>query len=464
MKVVSLFSGAGGLDLGFVRAGYRIIFANDVLMYPVMTYAKNIGLRVEVCRHRMCSATSGTAILGDVKYIDFNGLASEDIDVVVGGPPCQDFSIVRGSGYKRRGIEVERGRLYIHFIRAIATVKPKVFLFENVPGLISSNKGVAYSVIIDDFRNLNIRWSDIRMRYGIDGDTRSPHGYEIVFSGTVDFSHLGVPQRRRRLIVIGVRRDLVRSKGDLMDISFAIHSTIDRYGGLFKKYPLTTMEVFEGRILPDVQDRYREVMLEWEGVWNDVGNDVAMKWKENVWSRMTFDVVRDYLAINGVRNWSEGELEEAWRQHRLVLDELGYTGRRVCSEPVHDLTCVNHDNRHWVVDRMRRIPPGENIDFVKGTVWYMDRNFISTAYRRIHPLKPSYTILAHGGGGMYGYHYERKRASLTLRERARLQTFPDEFIFVGGIDDIRAQIGEAIPPLASNRIAIAISEVLKLVK
>ncbi|MEM4412132.1 MAG: DNA cytosine methyltransferase, partial [Thermofilum sp.] len=77
-------------------------------------------------------------------------------------------------------------------------------------------------------------------------------------------------------------------------------------------------------------------------------------------------------------------------------------------------------------------------------------------------LKPSYTIVAYGGGGTHGYHYDRDRATLSLRERARLQTFPDSFLFCGSRTEVRAQIGEAVPPLASKRIAEAVLQILKL--
>ncbi|MEM4977323.1 MAG: DNA cytosine methyltransferase, partial [Desulfurococcaceae archaeon] len=84
--------------------------------------------------------------------------------------------------------------------------------------------------------------------------------------------------------------------------------------------------------------------------------------------------------------------------------------------------------------------------------------------RRIHPLKPSYTVVAYGGGGTHGYHYDRDRATLSLREKARLQTFPDSFLFSGSRMEIRAQIGEAVPVLAAKRTAEAVQQLLKLAK
>ncbi|MEK5230496.1 DNA cytosine methyltransferase [Lysinibacillus sp. FSL K6-0232] len=115
------------------------------------------------------------------------------------------------------------------------------------------------------------------------------------------------------------------------------------------------------------------------------------------------------------------------------------------------LNASNHEftkHKQDVVDRLKHIPPGEN-------VWYneLPEQFqlkvkglkLSNLYRRLHPDKPSYTLTASGGGGTHGYHWEEARA-LTNRERARLQTFPDNYIFHGRKEEVRQQIGMAVPP------------------
>lgn len=91
----------------------------------------------------------------------------------------------------------------------------------------------------------------------------------------------------------------------------------------------------------------------------------------------------------------------------------------------------------------------------------MEGKNISFIYRRSDPLKPAWTVMAYGGGGTYGYHYERDRAQLTLRERARIQTFTDNFLFQS--PHVRAQIGEAVPPLLGQRIAEVLKPVLLMI-
>mgnify|MGYP001770699192 CR=1 FL=1 len=463
-SIVSLFSGAGGLDLGFTQTGlFRIVFANDILAQASKTYSENFGLKLEACRNGdTAEASPGKVLACDVSQVDFSGLRDAGADLVVGGPPCQDFSIVRGPSWDRRGIEVKRGRLYAHFVRALAVLQPKIFVFENVPGLVSANEGLAYKVILEDFANLKIRWPEVvrELPGAGNGASGSVEGYEIAFAGVVDFSRLGVPQKRERLIIIGVRRDLVRDLTALWSVRARLQRALSGRDWLFHKYPLTPIEVLEGRRLDELADKYREVMAKWSGVWDEVGTQQAMEWKRRVWDKLTFDVVKDYLFANGAKPSSGEELEEALSQHEQVLRELGYYGRPVYTLKPPDGSNDLPKEDPEVVERMRMIPPGENHEFVRGTKWEVEGRGISLVYRRIHPLKPSYTIVAYGGGGTHGYHYDRDRATLTLREKARLQTFPDDFMFYGRRTDVRAQIGEAVPPLAAKRIAMAVAEVL----
>jgi len=466
IRVASLFSGAGGLDLGFVLAGgYEIVFANEILRVHADTYSRNIGLKLEECGRGAVEAERGKVFACDVAQIDFTPLRGE-ADVLIGGPPCQDFSIIRGPEAKRKGIRVRRGRLYAHFVRALVQIQPKAFVFENVPGLVSANRGLAYRTILEDLKKLNIRWSEVEEVIGAGLSAEGAPGYEIIFAGIVDMSKLGVPQRRERLIIIGVRRDLAEELGagvlgpEYWRLRAHIESALKGRGSPFAKFPLTPIEVFEGKPLPELGEKYREVMKEWEGVWSDAGTPRALEWKKRVWDELTFDVVEDYLRVNKIGKASESELERAFKAHEEVLRELGYLGVRVAELSPPDGSNRIPGEKPSVIERLKRIPPGENHEFVRGTRWEV-RGLMSNIYRRLHPLAPAPTVIAYGGGGTWGYHYERSRGMLTNRERARLQTFPDWFLFSGGWSQVRAQIGEAVPPLASKRLAEALRAVLR---
>lgn len=163
MKVVSLFSGAGGMDLGFKKAGFNIIWANDFFKEAVETYKKNIGDHI---------------VFGDITKI-----SSEDIpngaDVVIGGFPCQGFSVAN----IKRSMEDKRNFLYREMLRIINDKKPKYFVAENVKGLISMENGGVIKMIVKDFESL---------------------GYKVDYK-ILNAAEYGIPQMRERVLIIGNR-------------------------------------------------------------------------------------------------------------------------------------------------------------------------------------------------------------------------------------------------------------------
>ncbi len=165
MKIISLFSGAGGLDLGLIQAGNTVIWANDIDKDAVATYKENIG------DHIVCD---------DIKNIDISTLP--DADVVVGGFPCQGFS----QANRLRTLEDDRNQLYRFFYNTIRVKQPKYFIAENVKGILSLGKGEAIKRIVADFEAA---------------------GY-IISVNLVNLANYGVPQTRQRVIIIGQRVDL----------------------------------------------------------------------------------------------------------------------------------------------------------------------------------------------------------------------------------------------------------------
>lgn len=278
-KLVSLFSGAGGMDMGFKFTGkFKTLLANDILSPPAQTYAQNFNHRITDIGDTPSNIDYPIYLLGDVSEADFDAIKGGSLDVVVGGPPCQDFSVIRGPENERQGISVKRGRLYAHFVRALIHLQPKVFVFENVPGLKSANKGAAYKTIIDDFSKLKVSWGEIKKitgnRFGND-----VKNYVNVFSNIVDSANLGIPQRRRRLIVINVREDLIANDSKTASqLKQKAESILMGKNSVFRKYPLTPLEVFEGRNLPQLADDYKEVMKEYSDVAELVETEKSLQW------------------------------------------------------------------------------------------------------------------------------------------------------------------------------------------
>jgi len=462
-KLFSLFSGAGGMDLGFRLSGkFRNLLANDILPAPAETYAENFCHRIVTTDRIAPDIKLPLYIVGDIADINFDLFKCEEPEVIVGGPPCQDFSIVRGPQKERQGISVKRGRLYSHFIRALIHIQPRIFVFENVPGLKSANNGSAFRTILDDFSKLNIRWHEVRSIIGnsFENEIRN---YEIIFHGVINSAWLGVPQRRKRLIIVGVREDLIdrdwlKRRDTLVKEA---ENILLGHRSLLRKYPVTPLEAFEGLTLPDVKDEYKKIMKEYEGTADIARTYRALEWKEKIWKNLSFDVLKDYFRANNIIPGPMKEIEKAFEEHEKVLKQLGYYKSRVEGKKFADGSNDIPAELESVLERQRIIPPDENCVFVKGTKWEVEGRGMSLIYRRIHPLKPSYTVVAYGGGGTWSYHYKKERGKLTNRERARLQTFPDSFVLKGSISQVRAQLGEAVPPLLGEKIAEVALTVLK---
>lgn len=190
-KVVSLFSGCGGLDLGieggfsylghyYEKNPFKIIWANDINERATKTQKLNFKDLNVVCGDitQILERTHNNQL----NFFDKTTELPKFADVVIGGFPCQDFSLAG----KRQGFAVERGKLYQSMSKVIELLRPKVFLAENVKGLISWENGYAIKTIIEDFSKL---------------------GYRVEFKlfNTADY---GVPQTRERVIIVGVREDL----------------------------------------------------------------------------------------------------------------------------------------------------------------------------------------------------------------------------------------------------------------
>lgn len=312
-KIISTFAGCGGLDLGFKHEGYQTVWANDFNEAACLTYKKNLGDHI---------------VNEDITNIDpFTDLSIPDADVVLGGFPCQDFSVI----WKQEGLEGKRGGLYKNFRDFVAAKQPKVFVAENVKGLLTANKKLAIKTILEDLEAVN-------------------PGY-LVKPRLYNFAEYGVPQLRERVLIVGIR----------LDTGFNFKHPKPTHGPRSKNTPFKTA----GEALKDV-------------------------------AKVPFN--------NEIPN------------HRSRTREI-----------------------------INAIPQGGNYTDIAKTDDLYVKGMISHVYRRLHKDQPSRTIIAAGGGGTSGYHFSEPRA-LTNRERARLQSFPDSFVFEGSSTEVRRQIGNAVPP------------------
>ena len=165
-RLISLFSGCGGMDLPFHKAGFKVVWAIDSNPYACKTFSRNI---------------ANVIINDSIENIDIAQVP--EADICIGGFPCQDFSLI----WKRPGLEGTRGNLYTYFLDFVNKKKPKAFVAENVKGLLSANNYQAIKQIISDFESI------------------AP-GY-LVKPKLYNFADYGVPQFRQRVLLVGIRMD-----------------------------------------------------------------------------------------------------------------------------------------------------------------------------------------------------------------------------------------------------------------
>ena len=178
MRIVSLFAGAGGLDLGFMYAGHKVIWANDIDIDAVETYKQNIGEHI---------------VHGSIENIPSSEIP--DCNMVIGGFPCQGFSVAN----IKRHIDDSRNKLYLELLRVIKDKKPNYFLAENVKGLATLGQGEILKMIIRDFENI---------------------GYKVQYK-VLNAADYGVPQIRQRIFIIGMEHRIKKN------VSYPVPTHID---------------------------------------------------------------------------------------------------------------------------------------------------------------------------------------------------------------------------------------------
>ena len=212
--VISLFSGGGGLDLGLAAAGFDILYESDIDQKSCNTLAQNgriakshglSGFENSVVKTADIRDISGSEILEAVNKDRF------DVDVLSGGPPCQAFSVFG----KRKGTGDQRGQLSFEYRRILGEIAPRVFVFENVAGILTVENGETYKRLLEE------------LSQPVEG-----LGYRI-FANRLNAQDYCVPQSRDRVIIIGVRSDVVEQNG-ISSVDIRPTSSEDGSGGLQK--------------------------------------------------------------------------------------------------------------------------------------------------------------------------------------------------------------------------------------
>jgi len=336
LLLVDLFCGAGGMSLGFSKAGFKPVFAADFDSSSVQTYRQNLG---EHCHEEdVCNI--------DAKYIEKKaGVKKEDISLIIGGPPCQGFSV------QRRGENNDpRNQLVGEFVRVVCEIMPRFFVMENVSGLLSTR---GKQVVETSLKKLN----DV--------------GYHSHIK-KISANRFGVPQMRKRVFLVGELTD----------------SAISRYEFPEGQEPDSALTV--RNFIEDLKEKSEL----------DIANHKADKLSK--------------INIERISSLKPGDGRDKLPEHL-------------------QLNCHKKNNGHRHLDVYGRMP------------W--------------DGLAPTITARFDSfSRGRFG-HPEKNR-TVTLREGARLQTFPDSFEFKGSKVEVARQIGNAVPPKLAEAIAESIKTTL----
>jgi len=381
LLAADLFAGAGGLSCGFLQAGNcEVVFANDIDSSAALTYQRNHG------GVRFYSGPiedlSGDRIKRDT------GLRKYDLDVLLGGPPCQGFSIYA----PKRETQDPRNRLFLEYARIVEELAPRFLLMENVPGLLSLDGGGVVDKVYRAFSGLG---------YNLH--------HRVLYAPAY-----GVPQERWRLIFIGARK---------------------------------------GEPLPDFPRPTHRAPARA----NFTGGREWVRLLEGQMSRGMQQVACLEDAIGDLPSLAVGEGEEEMAYPRAADKLTRYQAQMRDGSPClfnHVAPRLSSQN----LERLRFIEPGgswRDIPFrlLPAGMKKARRSDHTKRYGRLSPSALACTILTkcdpHWGSF---YHYRDDRA-ITVREAARIQSFPDRFRFLGPRVEQYRQVGNAVPPLLAKELA-----------
>lgn len=411
LTAVDLFAGAGGLSNGLRDAGFDVRWAIDIDSDAVATYRLN---HPEIPHENV--------VCGDVQEIDLPAQIREvtgEPEVLVGGPPCQSLS---KAGYRSRRaddddysiLDDDRTTLYTQYVDAVDELRPKAIVMENVEGMVNEvgDSGVrVIDWVLEDLKLL--------------GETGT--GYDVDYC-LQDMTELGVPQKRERVLLVGIREDLTEDSSTAEEVlnNLSVEGserTIQQ--GLSGLPRLRRGE--GGRILAE----------------NVRGS------KSNYVHEHDLDTGTDLCFNHQARN-------HPMEKDRILFDEA-----------------LSPGDTGWDV---KYASDGKYAEYVEYDVGTAENSRFGDKYRMLQWSEPSPTIVAHLSKDANGYvlpdYYEHARPDpdradpernrgITPREAARLQSFPDDYMFLGPFTSWFRQIGNAVPPVAGKRIGKTLSSVVE---
>ena len=385
MISLDLFAGAGGLSCGLEMAGFSPIFANEINPVFAKTYKEN-HLNTEV-------------VVDDIRAICDRNLKKSlalkvgELDLLVGGPPCQGFSI----NAPIRTLDDKRNHLFRDYLRIAETLQPKAILIENVPGIVSLGKG---TVVEQIYRKLT------EMGYSV--------AHRILFAG-----HYGVPQMRYRTIFLAIRGEDKRI--DFPEPEYNASAVANFSGAKELCYTIPTL--FARNLQPHTS------------VWNAISDLPEIK------------------PGNAVKKYNYPSLPQS--NYQKIL--------RRGSKNINNHMCSNLGKIN--LERLQHIPQGGSwrdipYELLPNGLKRARRSDHTKRYGRLHPEGLCSTVLTKCDPHWGSFFHPTQDRVISVREAARIQSFPDTYIFHGNLTQQYAQVGNAVPPLMAKALGETITKMI----
>lgn len=393
---IDLFGGAGGMSLGFKMAGFRPLATLDSFAPGNETYRRNFsGIPPE---RIVCADAGAPGAIED--FVSATGLRRGDAKVVIGGPPCQGFSVagrVKLASLGDRGaarpdprfVEDPRNLLYKSFIKFIRRLKPDVVVMENVTGMISYKDGAVVKEIEQNLAGL---------------------GYPSCDHRVLNAADYGVPQTRNRVFFMAARKGLSVSWPEPTHVRRTESAALDP--SRTPKFHVAAWDAIRDlpRIAPPRKNtRETNRRLEYS-------EPPSCDFQKSMRGRLR-------KVENNITRWHRKKDLEVFRNMRPK-------------------------------DRWADLSPED-----KRKIGYNDYSF-NDKWRRLPLDRPSWTVTSHLSRDGYMFIHPRQNRTISVREAARLQSFPDWFVFEGSRSAQFRQIGNAVPPLLAKAIALSVRGML----
>ena len=398
-KIVSLYSGCGGMDLGFIQAGFEVIWAIDNDKSACDTYRFNLGEKIQN---------------KNIHNINFNDIP--DMDILIAGPPCQGFSTVG-----KMHPDDKRNNLLELIPSIIEIKKPNIIFIENVRGLTAVKGG---NTLNDFIANL------IRLGYRVE--------YEIINSCDV-----GIPQNRQRIIIFANKIGLVNFFDTFIKNYKLDKKTLHGVIGDIENIGTLSNHYYSKKFSEEYVSIMKKISEGQKLCNTRLGKSSIHTWDiPEVYGETTDREKYILLLIAKNRRLKRFRKKESWQDASpLSLNEIReIAGGKVSTEEIRKLV-----EKNYLVEKF------EGLFDIKNT--------FNGKFRRPRYDKPSEAILTNYSSPR-NYIHPKKNRPFTVRECARIQSFPDNFLFKGTINDQYRMIGNAVPPVLARFLALHLKEML----